>query len=43
MPAILVEMGYLTNLAELALISQAPHQRLAAESIARALDEYFRK
>ncbi len=43
MPAILVEMGYMTNPAELALITQAPHQRLAAESIARALDEYFRK
>jgi N-acetylmuramoyl-L-alanine amidase len=43
MPAILVEMGYMTNSAELAIVSQAPHQRLAAESIARALDEYFRK
>lgn len=43
MPAILVEMGYITNPAELALVSQAPHQRLAAESIARALDEYFQK
>lgn len=41
MPAVLVEMGYLSNKAEVALLTQASYQQKLAQGICAGVVEYF--
>jgi N-acetylmuramoyl-L-alanine amidase len=43
MPAILIEMGYLTNPVEAKRLFNSDYQNRIARGIAKGIDEYFRK
>ncbi|NPA11320.1 MAG: N-acetylmuramoyl-L-alanine amidase [Epsilonproteobacteria bacterium] len=43
MPAILIEMGYLTNPTEAKRLKSPAYQKLIAKGIAKGIDEYFKK